>query len=291
MPVAFKRIIIVLLENASRDTVMANDYMNKLRKKGVFLSNSRGVTHPSQPNYFTLTGGDTLGFNTDTPGWVSWQGHQDTDPPTSIKSIVDLLEAQQLTWKAYAEDLLSTDIGKYNAQDPGQIPADHGYFVRRHVPFLSYPNIVNNPQRSVNIVNANDNFEADVASGKLPNYSFYTPDLINDGHSLPDGSPADAVTDQKQLLNIQTFLESFLTDDPIGKFPAETLIVITFDEAYPVSAPNNIYTLLIGDMLTPGTVRNEPYNHYSLLRTVEDNFGIGTLGRNDDSAVPYWFIK
>lgn len=291
MPIAFQRVVIVLLENASRDTVMTNDYMNQLRKKGVFLSNSRGVTHPSQPNYFTLTGGDTLGFSTDTSGWVTWQGHESTNPSTSITSIVDLLEAQQLTWKAYAEDLKPSDVAAYDSANPNNIPSDHGYFARRHVPFLSYPNIVNSTTRKANIVNAQDNFEADVAAGNLPNYSFYSPNLINDGHSLPDCTAADPVTDKAQLVNIQKFLEVFLSPDPLSKFPPETLLVITFDEAYPVSAPYNIYTLLIGDMLTPGTVRYEPYNHYSLLRTIEDNFGIGTLGRNDDTALPYWFIR
>jgi hypothetical protein len=48
--------------------------------------------------------------------------------------------------------------------------------------------------------------------------------------------------------------------------------------------------LLIGDMLEAGTTRTEPYNHYSLLRSVEVNFGLGTLGRNDLGARPYWFL-
>lgn len=282
-----------MLENASRDTVMQNAYMNSLRQKGVFLSNGRGTTHPSQPNYFALTGGDTLGFSTDTPGWVTWQGHEQTNPSTSITSIVDLLEAQQLTWKAYAEDLdPKQDIATYDPKNPSApLPPDHGWFARRHVPFLSYPNIVNNAARAANIVNAQDHFAADLAAGTLPNYSFYTPNLINDGHSLPSGAPADPVTDQQQLLNIEKFLQGLLGSDPVSTFPPETLVVITFDEAYPVNAAYNVYTLLLGDMLTPGTVRYEPYTHYSLLRTIEENFGIGTLGRNDDSAVPYWFVR
>jgi hypothetical protein len=49
--------------------------------------------------------------------------------------------------------------------------------------------------------------------------------------------------------------------------------------------------LLIGDMLQAGTTRHEPYNHFSLLRSVEVNFGLGTLGRNDAAASPYWFLR
>ena len=82
-----------------------------------------------------------------------------------------------------------------------------------------------------------------------------------------------------------------MSDDPIAKFPPEMLIVITFDEAYPYYDPYEIYTLLIGDMLQAGTTRTEPYNHFSLLRSVEENFGLGTLKRNDAAATPYWFLR
>lgn len=70
-----------------------------------------------------------------------------------------------------------------------------------------------------------------------------------------------------------------------------TLIYITFDEAYPYSDPYAIYSLLIGDMLPAGTQRFEPYNHYSQLASVEINFGLGSLRRNDAAARPWWFLK
>lgn len=309
--IAFRRVVIVVLENASRDTVLANQYMSNLRKKGVFLSNSCGVTHPSQPNYFTLTGGDTLGMYTDDPGWVSWQAVVTTDPAPPVTCIADLLDIKGLSWKAYAECLTPDDM-IYTAKEdaiPLDIPAGNFPFARRHVPFLSYPHIMADKEYAdLHIVNAGDNFEKDLMEGNLPEYSFYTPNLINDGHSLPSSgessdpknncndtqdnyTEAHPIEDQDQLLNIEAFLKSFLGDDPIAKFPPETLIVITFDEAYGAEVPYNIYTLLIGDMLQAGTVRNEPYNHYSLLRTIEDNFGLGTLGRNDASATPYWFVR
>jgi hypothetical protein len=39
-------------------------------------------------------------------------------------------------------------------------------------------------------------------------------------------------------------------------------------------------------MVRPGAVSQKYYNHYSLLRTVEDNFALGTLGQGDASAHP-----
>jgi hypothetical protein len=282
---AFERIVIVMLENATRDAVLANPYMNRLRKQGVFLKNSYGLTHSSQPNYIAMIGGDTFGFCNDCHGWVQWI-YDSNGPP--ITSIVDLIESHKpsITWKAYAEDLLPTDVVAHNP-----IPDDHGYFARKHVPFLSYPAIVTDPTRAAKIVNAQDNFEKDLANNALPNFSFYTPNLINDGHSLPsDASVRLAPDDGRNIENIALFLEKFLSLDPLLKFPPETLIVLTFDEAYPYYLDYNIYTLLIGDMLQAGTTRMEPYTHYSLLRSIEMNFHLGSLGRNDASATPYWFL-
>ncbi|PON15114.1 hypothetical protein C2W62_25535 [Candidatus Entotheonella serta] len=68
-------------------------------------------------------------------------------------------------------------------------------------------------------------------------------------------------------------------------------IVITFDEAYPYPFHYGIYTLLLGDFLEPGTINSEPVNHYNLLRSIEDNFGLGTLKRHDTIARPYWFLR
>lgn len=292
MGIAFERIVIVMLENSLRSSVLKNTYMNQLRNKGVFLSNSYGVTHSSQPNYIVSIGGDNFGFCDDSPGYVQWIYTSSTDHP--VTSIVDLLEQQGLTWKSYAEDLPQSYKSSIVTTPPYlPIPPDEGHFARKHVPFLSYPNIISCPERLANIVDGSQ-FMIDLENNNLPNYSWYTPNLINDGHSITEQQQKNDPNDtdrQVNINNIEAFLKNFLGDDPINKFPPETLIVITFDEAYPYYDPYEIYTLLIGDMIHAGTTRTEPYNHYSLLRSVEDNFGLGSLKRNDATAQPYWFLK
>lgn len=294
MGIAFERVVIVMLENSTRANVMANPYMDALRRKGVFLSNSYGVTHSSQPNYINAVAGDTFGLYNDTPGYVQWIYSNNNDHP--VTSIVDLLEAAGLSWKSYAEslplDYLQNALSMYPNPPPDPDP-NPGFFARKHVPFLSFPNVIQNPARAANIVDAQQ-FNLDLAAGTLPNYSWYTPNLINDGHTL---DPAESRKDPKDLDrhtnidNVAAFLHRFLGDDPLTRFPPETLIVITFDEAYPYHDPYEIYSLLIGDMLPAGTTRSEPYNHYSLLRSVEENFGLGSLKRNDAAAAPYWFLQ
>lgn len=293
MGIAFERIFIVMLENSSRKNVLANPYMNNLRRKGVFLSNSFGVIHPSQPNYIASIAGDLFGFNSDDAGWAHRIGENPPDYPP-ITTIVDLLENKGLTWKAYAEQLLESDKMATELRAPyPQPPADHDSFARKHVPFLSFPTVTSNPDRMANIVHS-DQFEEDLANGNLPNYAWYIPDLVNDGHDLTEEQKQADPSDSNRHVNIDNvavFLQRLLGADPLAKFPPETLIVITFDESYPYHADYGIYTVLLGDMLEAGTTVTTPCNHYSLLRTVEDNFGIGNLGRNDAAATPLWLVR
>ena len=85
------------------------------------------------------------------------------------------------------------------------------------------------------------------------------------------------------------------------------LIVVTFDEGSDAAAccgetvgfspdhPNvplpgrtgpgggRIGAVLLSPLIKPGTVSTFPYDHYSLLRTIEDIFGLPHLG---DTAMP-----
>jgi hypothetical protein len=323
----FERVVTVFLENTMRSSALANPYLNSLRKKGVFMTNAQGVTHPSQPNYIASIAGDTMGIVDDHDHYMawSWTGNRGSDPDCKFEgsydcihpkegfsptTIVDLLEAHNLNWKCYVEDLPSDYIDNLTF-DPTKspecnlktVPPDAFPFARKHVPFLSFPNVVAREDRLKKIVNA-DQFEKDLTMASqsvqdnLPHYSFYVPNLINDGHYIsmderrrPAHIDIDLGPNNALLDNMTRFLQSFLGDDPVSKFPPETLIVITFDEAYPYMYDYGIYTLLIGDFLEAGTINSDPVNHYTLLRSIEDNFGLGTLKRHDAMATPYWFLR
>ncbi|MEM7536652.1 MAG: alkaline phosphatase family protein [Chloroflexota bacterium] len=291
---AFEHVMIVMLENASREMALKNDYLNTLRKKGVLLSNSYGVAHPSKLNYIAIIAGDLFGINHDSVEWAQVIGDFAPDPPP-ITTIVDLLEAQGYSWKAYVEELEDSDKPVTNLTKPPypKPPPDHDMYARKHVPFLSFPSITNNADRMACIVNA-DELEKDLAAGTFPHYSMYIPSLVNDGHNLATDTKRFSPYASDRHLNIEniaTFLQNLLGDDPLTKFPPETLLVITFDEAYPYHAGYGIYTLLIGDMLESGTTQTEAHNHYSTLRSIEENFGMGTLHRNDATARPWWFLR
>ncbi len=259
---AFERVFIIMFENELESAVLQDDYMHGLQARGVRLSDYHGVTHPSQPNYVaTVTG---LPFVTD-----------DTCQDIEATSVVDLLEAKGVTWKAYMEDLPENDKAVC-------ISADRLYF-RKHDPFVSLNNIRKNPGRLAKIVNAK-RLQDDLDAGNLPQFCWYTPNIQNDGHSPPDASPLHRWSGVEFLSQwLRGFLEPLLAN---SGFMKGTLVVVNFDESLP-HADNHVYAALLGDMVKPGTVEPDRYDHYSLLRTIEENFELGTLHRNDLTA--NWF--
>ena len=245
-----KHIVIIVMENENLGNVLKNPYFAGLAGRGALLKNFRALTHPSQPNYIAMISGEL---------YVRDNNRHDL-PQTNL---VDLLEAAHVSWKAYQEDY------------PGACAAGmtYGNYVRKHNPFISFDTIRKNPERCARIVNAAQ-LAIDVANDDLPAFSFYTPDMNNDGHDTPLKFAADW---------LKGFLEPLLADP---KFAKDTLVVITFDEGTVIGS-NIIYTALLGPMVNPGHTDTARYTHYSLLRTIEDTFNLGTLGRNDAKAAPF----
>jgi hypothetical protein len=66
------------------------------------------------------------------------------------------------------------------------------------------------------------------------------------------------------------------------KLPKDLLVVVTFDEG--TTSNNQIYTLLYGANVLPGATSAKPNNFFTLLKTYEDELGLGSLNRNDMSA-------
>jgi phospholipase C len=253
---SFQRVLIVMLENADYENAVEQPFLKDFAARGALLTNYHGVTHPSQPNYVALTAGTYDG--------VSGDGNVTLD----IRHIGDLLEAKGKTWKAYAEGY------------PGEcfLGSSDGTYARKHVPFLSFRNVTSNAARCAHIVDASS-FSNDAAQGNLPNYSFFVPDLNDDGHDT-DVAAADRWLSQTlgPLLKNEAFMKG-------------TLIVITFDEddfflKGDALADNHVYAALIGDSVAPGGTSNDAYDHFSLLRTIEDGLGLGTLGKRDEQALP-----
>lgn len=242
----FNKVLVIVFENTDFNTAMKQPYFSALTKEGAILTNFQAAIHPSQGNYIAMIAGSSFDIK------------NDKNINIDERHIGDLIEDAKKDWRAYAEDY------------PGNCYLDKtsGNYARKHVPFLSFVNVQKIPTRCLKVVGAKQ-FFSDFEAGKLPDFSMYIPNLKNDGHDT-----GVAFADKWFKSNFDSFLHS-------PKLPKDLLVVVTFDEG---GLRNQIYTLLYGANVNPGAKSSKPYNFYSLLRTYEDELGLGSLNKNDMSA-------
>jgi hypothetical protein len=264
MPVGkhFDQVVIVVMENEGTDQALADPYIASLSRKAASFPRYFAITHPSFPNYLAMVAGSTFGLDSD---------HR--PPPLKGATIADRLEQKKLTWKSYAEDYpgacyLGSGAGA-GKLTPTAAPTE--LYARKHVPLLAFASIQNVPARCARVVKGSQ-FLRDARAGKLPNYSFYTPNMFNDGHDT-------------SLELSSKWLQGFLRAlDATIAMHQRTLVVVTWDEGD--NRDNRVLTLLLGTMVNPGRY-STPLTHYSLLKTIEDNFGLSTVGAGDRRAAPF----
>ena len=76
------------------------------------------------------------------------------------------------------------------------------------------------------------------------------------------------------------WLNSFLASSNV--LSAFDLVLITFDENEADTGDNQVFTAIQGQAVTSvGAQDGTTLSHYSVLATLEGNFGLGNLGKND----------
>jgi hypothetical protein len=227
--------------------------------------------------------------------------------PAEAKTLADQLDEKGLTWRGYMEDMgadparekatcAHPDIG---AQDPTQNATAEDQYATRHNPFVYFHSIIDDQGRcDAHDVNLNELGPDLATAAQTPNFAFITPDLCSDGHDTgcADGRPGG-------LKSVDDFLKTWVPRIQASQAYAEGgLIVITWDEGNsprPQSSaaccsqptgPNTpspgiagpgggrTGTVMLSQYVAGGSVNDTPYNHYSLLRSIEDLFGLGHLG-------------
>jgi phospholipase C len=307
-----KHVFVIMMENTSYDDLLSpsnpnTTFIQQLTANNGLATNYFGVTHVSLPNYIAATSGQTWGSNSDDVVQAPLFNHQ---------NIVDQLEAAGVSWKAYMENLPSP--GDLINQTPD------GLYVRKHNPFLMYPDVYNNPARANNVVPLTQ-LSTDLSTGNVPQFVWITPNICNDMHGGAPSCPfPSSPTDPLQAALYKdgdNFLRTWVGLITQSKaWTGHSAIFITWDEGgfedqapfgptdispgpdSPIlpSTPANPTTGGGGD-LAGGTVyggghvpmivvargvghRIDPTfaGHYSLLQTIEQNFGLPLLGNAGD---------
>ncbi len=266
---AFDYVTVILMENnglcdiitttlAGCSSTGAATYMTSLATSYSIATHYTAITHPSQPNYMTLIGGDTY---VSGDGNCCWQ--------FSNPNIIDRIEASGRTWKAFAED--ATGSGTCSFRPPRQ--ADH-------FAFLEF-NDMNNPSRCANFLTTtspNDQEFLSVLNGaNPPNFLWLTPNDTDNMHSssisIGDSYLSNLVP---KILSSTTFTTK------------NAALFIVFDEGSDncPAAPSGdcVYATWAGPVVKKAYSSNAQYNHYSFLKTLETVWSLSSLTSNDQSA-------
>ncbi|KAJ7617125.1 phosphoesterase family-domain-containing protein [Roridomyces roridus] len=265
---AFDRIIQIWLENTDFEVAASSPMFESLSEQGITFTNFHSTTHPSEPNYIASAGGDFFGAADDNMYHI----------PSNISCVVDLLEDRGVSWATYQENMPTDSFYGYSYTQPNYInssAAPYIYYYRKHNPLIIYDAVSQDPERVKRVRTFND-FANDVVNGTLPQWMFITPNMVNDAHDTTIDFAADF---------LEYWLLPLLTDPRVNG--ERTLILLTFDENESFGVQNTIYAVALGTAVPVnlrGTTDDTVYSHYSTLSTVQNNWDLKSLGRQDTNA-------
>jgi hypothetical protein len=252
----FDNVVVILMENHSYSEVYGTGaFMTQLADQNANLTNYQYVDHPSEPNYLAIAAGQT--FNPPSGDDL----YHVFDTP----NIVDSLESAGLTWKAFSESASG--------------PCDTGNPDIRHIPFLFFADVVNNPDRCGRVLpttpNTDDELIAELNSTTAANFVWLTP---NDSNNMHD---TDVPTGDAYLANLvpQILGSTTFTSNRAALF-------IVFDEGSGSPGSDPIYAVWAAPVVKQAQVFGTSYVHYSILATLEANWGLAPIRSNDQQATP-----
>jgi phosphatidylinositol-3-phosphatase len=185
-------VVVVIEENRGYAQIMdkPDSYIQALTKRGMLMTNSHALTHPSQPNYLALFSGSLQGIDSNICP-LQFSGD----------NLATALADKGLSFKSFAQSLPAT----------GDTRCSSGAYMRKHNPVVNWQGT-----RLDAIANQTFNdFPQDFS--RLPTVSFVIPDQDNDMH---DGSFYTA--DEWLKTHIAPYIE--------WAFKHNSLLILTWDE-------------------------------------------------------------
>ncbi len=273
--------------------------------QGIWDDCAAGPALTCAPEEFVSTSGDATSSLLLTPAEVT----SATGTPHWFggKNIVDQLEATGRTWKAYMQSIPSVgstvEYAPTLATDAGATTVK--LYAQKHDPFMYFSDIRNDARRMARIVGF-DQFESDIAGGdrNVPDFVWISPDQCHDMHGVSPGSaallgipscgyPASGL-DHGAIRLGDAFLEDTVSKIFASKaWKHNSVLVIVWDEddyagyAGCCGSPTTTGGAILGGANAPALVitskharhqvSTTPYNHYSLLGTIEHVWKLGCL--------------
>ena len=247
----FSRVYVIVMENKEYGDIVGSSnapYLNSLITQYGLATNYTGVTHPSEPNYLALFSGSTQGATND--GVYNLDG----------ANLADQLEAKDKTWRVFAQnvptDCFTGEVG-INGED------GIGFYARKHNPAISFTDIRRAPARCANITDFT-HFDPTAAD-----YALIVPNLCHDMH---DCSVATG----------DSFLKGFVPKIlNSNAWKDGGVLFITWDEGTTnAGGGGRVPLIVISNRVPKGFQSATAHDHYSLVRTIEEAWGLGCLNES-----------
>jgi phosphatidylinositol-3-phosphatase len=292
---AFGHVFLIIGENTGLNQVNKTDMpflVGTVKPGAAWLTNYSGVTHFSEANYVAMTSGQfTPCQQSDgTPAAC----HQD------VPNLFGQLDAAGLPWKVWAESMPTgcflSSVGSDATLNP---------YAPKHNPAIFFDSIegaggvwsataqsaeclANDTPAGTTGPNDMSTFNAATEAGAVAPYNMIVPNLCEDAHDSCMQPPGNRITQFDRFLQREVPL---IEASPA--FGADGVLIITFDEgtltninqADKFGSGGRTAFAVVSPLAVPGTYP-QTADHYSLLRTVEDGFGITTFLGNAAAVNP-----
>ena len=246
----FSHIYLIVMENHDYGSIVGSShapYINALIHRYGLATNDHAVGHPSAPNYLALFAGSTFGIR------------DDGIHNLTARNLADEIEARGRTWHVYAQDLPSRCSTVATARGGVDLVGAAGSYARKHEPAISFTDISRSSVRCARITHLAG------FSPTAANYELIVPNMINDMH---DGTIAQG----------DAFLRAFVPRITGSAAFASSLLLITWDEGSTgIGGGGHVATLVISPQVHAGFRSAVSHTHYSLLKTIENAWGLGCL--------------
>ena len=303
----FDYLVMIILENRGINQTYGHHcagnctYITQLANQYSLADSYSALIHNSLPNYLALLSGWTQRLEGNpgdcSPLPSSTKYCPSVNPqlvgfPFTVPTIIDRLESAGKTWKAYMEDYPTTCVYPSSQTNcsSGSCYLGYGgtssYYDGEHDPFVYFADISGNASRCSNVVPANsggnglpdDNLLSDLSStSKASNLMWLTPNLCDDGHNTCH--PYDNATTQQSMF-LSQLVPQILSSNVFTTQRAA--LFITYDEGTSTYPNDYVTSIWAGPSVKTNHKSSAQYSHYSLLKTIENNWGLQPLNQTTD---------
>jgi hypothetical protein len=279
----YDHIVVIMFTDHGYTDILHNEYaptFNQLASEYGLASRYYTTSDPDAAGIMAFLAGNDYGINDGSPYW-----DQQIDKPTLLSQ----LDQAHMSWKEYVQDIPYAgylgDCYPTVCQESDSLYKQEKF---NPVPDLTY--VADNPAEARKMVPASE-LAVDARTGNLPDFSFVDANECTNMHGGPPwcedssnllGQP----NDNKLVAGGDAYLEQVVSEIMTGPQwrHGNNAIVITETEGTTSAGccdanpgTGQVFTVVVTSQGPRHLVDATPFNHYSLLATVEHAFGLGCL--------------